>query len=37
MALLLGTFTWHSHDNEDEVFLVLRGQLKIELRDDEVI
>ena len=28
---LLGTFGWHSHDDEDELFLVLAGQLRIEL------
>lgn len=31
VAKLLGTFGWHSHDDEDELFLVLAGQLRIEL------
>jgi mannose-6-phosphate isomerase-like protein (cupin superfamily) len=26
-----GEFVWHQHDHEDELFLVLRGELKIEL------
>ena len=31
VAKLLGTFGWHSHDDEDELFLILSGQLRIEL------
>jgi mannose-6-phosphate isomerase-like protein (cupin superfamily) len=30
---LLGPFTWHSHAAADEMFLVVRGTLRIELRD----
>jgi len=26
-----GKFVWHSHDDTDDFFLVLKGQLKIEL------
>lgn len=33
VARLLGSFTWHSHPDTDELFLVLHGQLTIELRD----
>ena len=36
VAKLLGTFGWHSHDDEDELFLVLDGHLRIELEDDAV-
>lgn len=32
-----GEFVWHKHDKEDEFFLVVKGQLKIKLRDHEVI
>lgn len=30
---LKGEFTWHSHDIEDELFLVLEGELLIHFRD----
>ena len=28
-----GEFVWHKHDETDDLFLVLRGELTIELRD----
>ena len=31
VARLLGTFGWHAHDAEDELFFVLRGRLRIEM------
>jgi mannose-6-phosphate isomerase-like protein (cupin superfamily) len=31
-----GEFVWHRHAEEDELFLVLRGSLTIELRDGSV-
>ena len=31
VAKVRGTLAWHSHDNEDELFLVLDGQLRIEM------
>ncbi len=33
LAKFNGEFMWHSHANEDELFLVIKGTLKIELRD----
>jgi len=36
LAKLEGDFTWHAHEDEDELFLVLEGSLTIELRDGEV-
>jgi len=33
LAKLKGEFVWHSHQNEDELFLILSGTLKIEFRD----
>ncbi len=31
-----GEFVWHSHDDTDELFLVLSGELTIQLRDRDV-
>ncbi|HEV2680153.1 MAG TPA: cupin domain-containing protein [Rhodanobacter sp.] len=31
VAKALGTFGWHSHDDEDELFLILDGRLRIEM------
>lgn len=28
-----GDFVWHSHDEEDELFLVVKGSFRMELRD----
>ena len=36
VAKLDGEFVWHSHADTDEAFLVVAGQLKIELRDRTV-
>ena len=33
---LQGEFTWHHHDTEDELFLVISGHLVMRLRDGEV-
>nr|WP_298682170.1 cupin domain-containing protein [uncultured Dongia sp.] len=33
VAKLLGNFVWHAHEHEDELFYVLRGQLRIEYQD----
>lgn len=33
---LKGEFIWHHHDHEDELFLVIKGQLKMALRDKTV-
>lgn len=37
VAKVKGTFTWHKHDDEDELFYVLKGQLVIEYENDRVI
>jgi mannose-6-phosphate isomerase-like protein (cupin superfamily) len=37
LAKLQGEFVWHHHADEDELFLVVRGHLRIELRDDRAI
>ncbi len=31
-----GPFVWHSHDDEDELFLVVRGRFRMEFRDRDV-
>jgi len=31
-----GEFMWHHHDHEDELFLVIRGKLKMEFREKTV-
>jgi mannose-6-phosphate isomerase-like protein (cupin superfamily) len=33
---LLGEFVWHHHDHEDELFLVVKGELLMEFRDKSV-
>src|SRR5512145_111287 len=33
---LKGPFTWHKHDDTDDFFLVLKGRLRIELRERSV-
>ncbi len=37
LAKLQGEFVWHRHAAEDELFLVLKGELTIRLRDREVL
>jgi len=36
LVKLQGDFVWHQHDKEDELFLVLKGQLRIQFRDGDV-
>jgi mannose-6-phosphate isomerase-like protein (cupin superfamily) len=36
LAKLKGEFVWHKHDTEDELFLVVKGQLTIRLLDGEL-
>ncbi len=31
-----GAFVWHKHDEEDELFFVVKGRLTIKLRDGDV-
>ena len=37
IAKFKGEFIWHRHDAEDEMFLVIRGRLAIQLRDKTVV
>ena len=36
VAKVKGSLTWHSHDDEDELFYVLSGFLRIEMQDRTV-
>jgi mannose-6-phosphate isomerase-like protein (cupin superfamily) len=36
LAKLKGEFIFHQHENEDELFLVIKGILKMEFRDKTV-
>ena len=33
LVKILGEFTYHKHDNEDEMFFVIKGKLKIDLKE----
>ena len=37
VAKVFGTFGWHSHDDEDELFFILKGHLRIERENDTAI
>jgi mannose-6-phosphate isomerase-like protein (cupin superfamily) len=36
-AKLKGEFVWHHHENEDELFLVVKGTLRMKFRDREAV
>ena len=36
LGIVEGEFHWHKHDNDDEFFFVLEGQLLIDLEDKTV-
>lgn len=35
LARFDGEFVWHTHETEDELFLVTKGRIRIELRDED--
>jgi mannose-6-phosphate isomerase-like protein (cupin superfamily) len=37
VAKVQGSLTWHSHENEDELFYILKGSLTIEMEDKVVV
>lgn len=37
LVRLKGEFVWHAHEAEDELFLVLRGTLRMQFRDREAL
>jgi len=36
LAKIKGEFIWHQHDEEDELFLVVKGRLLMQLRDRDL-
>ncbi len=36
LAKLKGEFLWHCHENEDEMFMVIKGRLTIRLREQDI-
>ena len=36
LAKLKGAFDWHHHDEEDELFFVMKGRLRMEMRERTV-
>jgi mannose-6-phosphate isomerase-like protein (cupin superfamily) len=36
IAKVKGELTWHSHEAEDELFMIVRGHLRIQLEDGDV-
>ncbi len=36
LVKIKGEFVWHKHDDEDELFYVLKGRLKMELRGQTI-
>lgn len=36
LAKFQGEFVWHHHENEDELFLVIKGRLLMRLKDKDV-
>ncbi|WP_299004352.1 cupin domain-containing protein [uncultured Shewanella sp.] len=36
LVKIKGEFTWHSHDDTDEVFIVMKGEMTIALKDTQI-
>jgi len=36
LVKFLGEFVWHHHDEEDELFLVVKGRFRMQFRDEDV-
>ena len=36
LVKFVGPFSWHYHENEDELFMVVKGRFRMEFRDRDV-
>lgn len=37
IAIMQEEYNWHYHNNTDELFVVLEGELKIEIKDNDAV
>jgi mannose-6-phosphate isomerase-like protein (cupin superfamily) len=37
LAKIEGEFVWHHHDDEDELFVVVAGRMRMQFRDGDVV
>jgi len=37
LAKVQGEFVWHRHDNEDELFICMKGRLRVDFREHSVV
>ena len=37
IAVFQGEYKWHYHNNTEELFVILEGELKIEIKDSETV
>ncbi len=37
IAVMQGEYRWHYHKNTDELFVVMEGELKIEIKDNDAV
>src|SRR5215475_4333513 len=37
LGIVEGEYHWHKHDNDDEFFFVLSGQLLVDLEDETIV
>ncbi|MEX2200156.1 MAG: cupin domain-containing protein, partial [Dongiaceae bacterium] len=36
LVMVIGDFVWHSHDDADELFLVVKGSFRMDFRDRQI-
>jgi len=37
LVKIIGKYHWHKHSDQDELFIVLKGQLKINFKDRQIV